>query len=360
MSIDLGALGWDADHAGQFAVYGRSGCRPGRVSRVDRGIYPVLTVEGTVRASAAGRLLGTAARDLLQLPVAGDWVAVRDWPDGRSTVEAVLPRRTVVVRQGAGRDSLGQLLAANVDTAAVVEPLDPAPDPARVERLLALLWESGATPVLILTKADMVADPVALAEQLAAVAPGVAVHAVCGTDPESLRPLAGYVTAGRTLGLFGTSGVGKSTLVNTLVGTSVLATRALRADGRGRHTTTYRALVPVPGGGAVLDIPGLRSVGLDDSAEGLDRTFADVLELAGHCRFSDCRHDTEPDCAVRAALEDGTLSPRRLASWHKLQAELRWQAGRRRSRLAATERAEGRGARSWAHRRADPRGLSGT
>ncbi|MGA8115502.1 MAG: ribosome small subunit-dependent GTPase A [Actinocatenispora sp.] len=360
MSIDLGALGWDADRKGQFGVHGRSGCRPGRVTRVDRGVYPVLTADGAVRTSAAGRLLAHAARDLTRLPVAGDWVAVRDWPDGHSTVEAVLPRRSAVVRKGAGRDSLGQVMAANVDTAAVVEALEPSPDPARIERLLALVWESGATPVLVLTKADLVPDPEALAEQLAVVAPGVPVHAVCGTDPDSLRPLTQYLSAGRTLGLFGSSGVGKSTMVNTLVGTSVLATRALRADGRGRHTTTYRALVPVPGGGAVLDVPGLRAVGMEDAAAGLERTFSDITALAAGCRFVDCRHQAEPGCAVQAAVRDGELAPRRLASWRKLQAEQWRQAGRREARAGAVERADARRARARAARRGSRGPLSGT
>ncbi|HEY3506628.1 MAG TPA: ribosome small subunit-dependent GTPase A [Actinocatenispora sp.] len=361
MSINLGALGWDAAWADSFAPYGRSGCRAGRVSRVDRGVYSVLATDGAVRATAAGRLLAEAAKDLLTLPVAGDWVALRDWPDRRTTVEAVLARRTAVVRLGAGRDSLGQVLAANIDTAAVVEPLDPSPDEGRIERLLALAHQSGATPILVLTKADRVPDPAGLAEQLARAAPGVAVFPVCASDPASLAPLTEHLSYGRTLGLFGASGVGKSTLVNTLIGTSVLVTRALRADGKGRHTTTYRALVPVPDGGAVLDTPGIRSVGLDETADGLDRTFADVAGLAAECRFADCRHETEPGCAVLAAVADGTLSPRRLASWRKLRAELRWQADRRGARLAAADRAETRRLRAAARRRTDgPGSLPGS
>lgn len=350
MSMDLGALGWDADWARHFAPYGRSGCRPGRVSRVDRGAYPVLTEAGPTRGSAAGRLLVDAAHDLLRLPVAGDWVALRDWPDGRTTVESVLPRRSAVVRAGAGRESLSQLLAANIDTAAVVEPMDPTPDPGRIERLLALVAESGAAPLVLLTKADRVPRADALAAQLSAVAPGVPVYPVDGTDPATLAPLHARLGAGRTVGLFGASGVGKSTLVNTLVGANVLTTRALRADGKGRHTTTYRALVPVPGGGAVLDTPGLRLVGMpgsagtgapDDPLAGVDRTFADVVALAARCRFRDCRHESEPGCAVLAALADGRLTARRLTSWRKLTAELRWQRDRQTARLAA-ERANRR------------------
>lgn len=374
MSIDLGALGWDAERSRQFRAYARAGCRPARVSRVDRGAYPVLAAAGPARASAAGRLLADAARDLLRLPVTGDWVALRDWPDHRLTVEAVLPRRTCVVRAGAGRDSQGQLLAANVDTAAVVEPLDPTPDPGRIERLLTLVWRSGAEPVVVLTKADRVPRAEALADQLRAVAPGVAMFAVCATDPATLAPLRERLAPGRTVGLFGASGVGKSTLVNTLVGADVLTTRALRSDGKGRHTTTYRALVPVPDGGAVLDTPGLRLIGMAgpaggaatgkaddpggqgdpgrqaDPDDGVDRAFGDIAALAAGCRFGDCRHDTEPGCAVRAAVTDGALSARRLASWRKLAAELRWQHDRSAARAAAAERSAYRRARAR-HRR---------
>lgn len=354
--VDLGSLGWDAERARSFASYARSGCRPARVSRVDRGVYAVLTAEGAMRTTAAGRLLAAAAADLSTLPVAGDWVALRDWPDGHTTVEAVLPRRTSVVRNSAGRDSLGQILAANVDVAAVVEALDPDPDAGRIERLVALVLQSGAEPLVLLTKADLVPDVTGLVAQLRRSAPGVEVLPVSSRDPAAMAELAQRVGHGRTLGLFGASGVGKSSLVNALVGTSVLVTRALRADGRGRHTTTFRALVPLPGGGAVLDTPGVRSVGLDDTDDGLRAAFADVAALAAECRFRDCRHEQEPGCAVLAAVADGSLPARRLASWHKLAAELAWQYDRRGVRVAAARRAAARRARALDRRgdRHDP------
>lgn len=333
----LEALGWGSDFAAAVPA-GAGGRVPGRVGRTDRGVCTVYTGDGVLRASIGGGLLAVAARDPLRLPAAGDWVLVQQWPDDRLTVEAVLPRRTAVTRVGTGRDSLGQVLAANVDVAAVVEPLDPDPDPGRVERLLSLVWESGAEPVLVLTKADRVPDPDAVAAEFAAAAPGVPLHPVNGRDPATLAPLRRHLTAGRTLGLFGPSGAGKSTLVNSLVGADVMTTRALRADGRGRHTTTYRALVPVPGGGTVLDTPGLRLVGLYDAETGLDRTFADVAALAEKCRFTDCRHTTEPCCAVLAAVRSGELAPRRLESWRKLATEQRREADRRRVRTLAAER----------------------
>ncbi len=341
-TLDLTSLGWDATFADAYQQYDRPDQVPGRVSRADRGVCTVLTATGPVRASLAGTILTAASRDPVALPCAGDWIVVRTWPDERITAEAVLPRRTAVVRSTADAESLGQVLAANLDTAAVVEPIGPSPDLGRIERLLSLAWESGATPVLVLTKADLAADPVAVAEQVATVAPGVAVYPVSALADPDMSALREYVVPGRTLGLLGRSGAGKSTLVNALCGARVMETQQIRDDGKGRHTTTYRALVPVPGGGAVLDTPGLRAVGLHDGAGGLDRTFADVEQLAAACRFADCRHETEPGCAIHAALESGELTGRRLDSWRKLQRELHYQTVRKDARLAAAQRAEWR------------------
>ncbi|GAA2583260.1 ribosome small subunit-dependent GTPase A [Dactylosporangium fulvum] len=338
MTIDLSALGWDDAFAAAYAQHDLPGQRPARVSRVDRGICTALAADGPVRASLAGGLLARAARDAAALPCAGDWLVVRNWPDGRLTAEAVLPRRTAIVRAVAGEESFGQMLAANVDAVAVVEPVDPSPDLGRIERLLALAWESGAKPLLVLTKADLAADPLALAEQMPGRESGVEVHAVSartGMGVDALRPL---VAPGRTLGLLGQSGAGKSSLVNALAGAPVMHTQTLRADGRGRHTTTYRALIPMPGGGAVLDTPGIRLVGMFDTASGLDRAFADVTELAALCRFQDCNHAGEPGCAVREAVEDGTLSPRRFAHWQKLQKEQMLASVRRMKRESRERR----------------------
>ncbi|WP_213455351.1 ribosome small subunit-dependent GTPase A [Rhizomonospora bruguierae] len=341
MTFDLASLGWDASFAAGHRNLDQPDHRVGRVSRVDRGVCSVLAAEGApVRASLGGPLLVAAGRDPVWLPCAGDWVVLRDWPDGRVTAEAVLPRRTAIVRRTADKDSTGQVLAANADGAAVVEPMDPAPDVARVERLLALAWESGATPLVVLTKADAVADPAAVVEQVADVAPGVDVLAVSAQRGDGLAALRPLVRPGRTLALLGPSGAGKSTLVNALAGATVMVTQAIRrVDGKGRHTTTYRALIPIPGGGAVLDTPGIRAVGLLDQAAGLDSAFADVADLAAACRFGDCRHEGEPGCAVRAALESGDLPPRRLDSWRKLQREIAYESRRRDARLAAAERA---------------------
>ncbi|GIH18277.1 ribosome small subunit-dependent GTPase A [Rugosimonospora africana] len=349
MTFDLASLGWDADFAYAYADVVRGSAlpqqRPARVARVDRGVCTVFSAAGTDRASLGGGLLARCGRDSSALPCAGDWVVVRTWPDQRTTIEAVLPRRTRILRATAGRESKGQVLAANLDVAAVVEPMAPAPDLAQIERLLALAIASGAEPLVILTKADLVTRPGPVARQIAGLTGGVDVVTVSarrGTGLDRLRPL---VTAGRTLGLLGPSGSGKSTMVNALAGASVMATREIRrADGRGRHTTTYRALIPLPGGGAILDTPGVRAVGMfadpDQSSEtGLDQVFSEIDRLAAGCRFADCGHDREPDCAVREALATGELSARRLDSWRRLHRELDREARRRDLRLATEARA---------------------
>jgi ribosome biogenesis GTPase / thiamine phosphate phosphatase len=335
MSLTLSRLGWDETLASAYRPLDRADTFPGRVLRADRGICTVRTETEQLRASLGGGVLINAARDQATLPCAGDWVVLRRWPGHKVTVECVLPRRTALIRRTADKDSSGQVLAANMDTVAVVEPMHPEPVDARVERLLALAWESGADPVIVLTKCDMSDQPEAVARQIAGLAPGLPVVAVSvrlGLGVEQLRP---YVVEGRTLALLGRSGAGKSTLVNALAGTPVMPVQRIRdADGKGRHTTAYRNLVPLPQGGAVLDTPGIRGVGLLETAKGLDQAFADVVALAAQCRFGDCRHESEPGCAVVAALADGSLSPRRLESWRKLRHEVEVETARKVVRLA--------------------------
>ncbi|MGV9214664.1 ribosome small subunit-dependent GTPase A [Micromonospora sp. RB23] len=355
MTIDLIALGWDADRASYAARRGER--QPGRVARVDRGVCTVLTADGPVRASLGPSVLAAAAQDSSALPCAGDWVLLTYWPDRRITVSAVLPRRAALVRRTAGKDASGQVLAANLDAAAVVEPVHPEPDVGRIERLLSLVHESGARPLVVLTKSDLAADPAALARQLAAVAPGVPVLPVSAEQGTGLAPLRAEVAPGRTLGLLGPSGAGKSSLVNALAGAVVMPTQAIRrVDGKGRHTTTWRALVPIPRGGAVIDTPGVRAVGLLDGVAGLDRAFADIAELAEGCRYGDCRHDDEPACAVRDALRTGELPARRWESWRRLQGEVAHESRRRAARLAAERRGGWRSARRRAARPPSPGG----
>lgn len=308
----------------------------GRVVRVDRGLAEVLTEGGLLRAGYSGDLLGEVAHDPTLAPTTGDWVVVRDWPDHRHTVEQVLPRSSAVVRATAGKQSHGQVLCANADHVAVVVAMHPDPAVRRVERLLSLAWESGATPVVVLTKTDLVPDAEYVAEDVAAAAPGVEVVCTSTVTGAGIGRLRATAAGGRTTALVGASGHGKSSLVNALAGAEVLGTRGIRADGRGRHTSVRRELVLLPGGGAVIDTPGLRGVGLLGTGEGLDRTFAEVTALLEHCRFRDCSHREEPGCAVRAALESGLLPVRRYESWVELSTEAERAARRRAARRHPT------------------------
>ena len=267
-------------------------------------------------------------------PTVGDLVDL----DG-DAIGRVLPRRSALLRDSAGRTSRTQVLAANIDVVLVVEHLDPEPDLGRIERLLTLAWASGATPVVVLTKADLVPDPGGLSADVAAVALGVAVHAVSVPDGTGLDALRALLAPGVTFVMVGPSGAGKSTLANALAGREVAATGERRQDGRGRHTTTHRELIRLGEGALLIDTPGVRSVGLVADDEALDQAFADIAELAQECRFSDCRHAAEPGCAVRAALESGELPERRYASWRKLEREAGFQAIRADRGLAAAERA---------------------
>lgn len=328
----LSSLGWDGSWALASERSGVAG-EPGRVGRVDRGRCDVITAAGTVAASASGELLTRFAADPASAPAVGDWVVVRRWPDDRVTVEAVLPRRSAFVRAVASGRSRGQVVASNVDVVLVVVSLEVEPDLGRVERLLALAWESGAAPVVVLTKADLVPDAEQIRDEVAQAAPGADVLVVSGVTGDGLDALRQHVSDGRTLALIGASGVGKSTLVNALRGAEVAATAETRSDGKGRHTTTHRELIALPSGGVLVDTPGLRGVGLWEAGDGIERTFADVEAFTERCRFSDCSHTSEPGCAVLEALREGELTPRRVESWRRLQREVRYMAMRTDARL---------------------------
>ncbi|WP_123370504.1 ribosome small subunit-dependent GTPase A [Cellulomonas sp. PhB150] len=272
------------------------------------------------------------------VPTVGDWVLV-DEADGEPHVRRVLPRSSALVRDSAGATSREQVLAANVDVVLVVEHLDPDPDLGRVERLLTLAWRSGARPVVVLTKADLVPDAAGMVQDVAAAAIAVDVHAVSAATDEGLEPVRALLTPGVTLVVVGPSGAGKSTLVNALAGRDAMSTGDRReSDGRGRHTTTHRELVPLPGGAVLIDTPGIRGIGVVADGDALATTFADVAELVAMCRFADCHHAGEPGCAVTEALAAGELTRRRYDSWRKLAREAAYQARRTDSRLAAEER----------------------
>jgi ribosome biogenesis GTPase len=323
LSTPLDALGWSAHFAKAFVPYEGDGFVPGRVAVQHRGAYLVRTESGEVSAELAGRLRHDGA-DGAELPVSGDWVALRPHGDGSgATIQAVLTRRTAFTRKDPSNAVREQVLAANVDAVFVVTGLDGDFNLRRLERYLATAWESAAEPVIVLSKADLCDDVARAIAEVESVAIGVPVHALSCVSGDGLEALGPYLTGNRTVALLGSSGVGKSTLINRLLGEDALATGGLRRDGRGRHTTTTRELVALPGGGLVLDTPGMRQLQLWDAGDGLDTTFGDVEALAAECRFHDCSHDREPGCAIKRALADGTLAQDRYSSYQKLQRELR-------------------------------------
>jgi ribosome biogenesis GTPase len=328
----LAPYGWDDQWAAEFAPYAERGLVPGRVLRVDRGRCDLVTPEGAVHADTEY----VVPRDPMRVICTGDWGAVD--PAGRDPryVQAYLPRRTAFVRSTSSKRSEGQILAANVDQAIIAVSLAAELDLGRIERFLALAWESGAQPLVVLTKADLVPDPVTLSYLVSDArtsAPGVQVLAVSAHDGDGTDVLRAAVAGGTSV-LLGQSGAGKSTLANALLGADLMEVQAVRdIDGKGRHTTTTRNLFALPGGGVLIDTPGLRGVGLYDAETGVAQVFAEIQALAGECRFQDCAHTVEPGCAVIAALADGTLHQRRLDSYRKLLRENQRLAARTDARL---------------------------
>jgi ribosome biogenesis GTPase len=328
----LEALGWSTSFAEAFAPYEPEGLIPGRVAVQERGSVVLFTAGGTIQG-----LVGRGAA-----PVAGDWVAA-EFVDGedKARIRAVLPRRSRFARKEPWLTE-EQVVAANIDTVFLVSDCGRDFKPRRLERYLTAAWDSGADPVIVLTKSDLAADVTQATAEAEAVAFGVPVHAVSSITGEGLGQLDPYLAPGLTIALLGSSGVGKSTLVNRLLGEDRLATGDVRRDGRGRHTTTNRQLVPLPGGALLLDTPGMRELQLWADEGALGESFGDVVELAGACRFSDCGHDSEPGCAVRAALHDGSLQRARWESYRKLQRELRALAVKQDARLRSEARKERR------------------
>ena len=321
-------LGWTPDRVDALP----GGCLPARVTRVDRGRLTVLGSDGEARVHPGAGLYDDAG---LAGPAVGDWVALR----GELAV-AILPRTSAFTRTVAGRSSAAQVVAANLDTVLVVDALVGETRLRRVERYLAVAWSSGARPVVVLTKADLCDDVAATVAEVAEDALGVEVLPVSSVTGEGIEAVRALLRPGWTVAMVGPSGVGKSSLANALSGRTLTGTQEIRGgDGRGRHTTTARELHLLPGGGMLVDTPGMRELGLYDDAEGVDTAYADVASLARACRFRDCGHRSEPGCAVAAALDDGSLDPARYIAWRKLQAEAHRQLLRVDARARAAERA---------------------
>ncbi|MBJ8346196.1 ribosome small subunit-dependent GTPase A [Antrihabitans sp. YC2-6] len=318
----LGRYGWTDAVSTRFIHLLHDELVPARVLRVDRGECDAITPTGQVRARVLDLQLCT-----------GDWVTIGD-RGGAPTVVQLVPRHTAITRSSASARSEAQVLAANVDTVLVVTALDGDVDLGRIERMLALAWEGGAQPVVVLTKADAAEDIDDALVDVRSVAPGATVLAVSAATGEGLEILTAVLDG--TVVLIGPSGAGKSTLANALLGEDRLATNAVRdVDGKGRHTTVHRELFPLPSGGTLIDTPGLRGVGLWDATAGIEKVFSDVEGFAELCRFNDCAHNAEPGCAVVDAIDRGLLAPRRLESYRKLVRENEWVASRTDARMRA-------------------------
>lgn len=316
--VDAESLGFDPFFAERFDRLERPDLVPARVVAGGRGHYRLRGGR-----AARGELTGKLFHDLLphERPVVGDWVAVAE-VDDHATIHAVLERRSVLVRRAAGSSSDIQTIAANVDLFFIVTAADGDFNLRRLERYLAAVWDSGARPIVVLNKIDIGEANEEMSTQIAAIAPGVPVLCVSAATGEGMERLLGHIGGGKTVGLVGSSGVGKSSIVNFLQGQTTQATRAVRGDGKGRHTTTHRELVELPGGALLIDTPGMREFGMADDEGGVEATFADIVALAERCHFRDCDHQGEPECAVEAAVESGELDRSRLDSYRRLQREV--------------------------------------
>ncbi|NKY50359.1 ribosome small subunit-dependent GTPase A [Nocardia vermiculata] len=327
-SLPLSALGWDDAFAELFEQHAAAGLLPARVARVDRGRCDTLTAAGPVRAVSVAVTAADPARSVCT----GDWAALRPGPEPE--LVALLPRRTAITRASSDRTSYQQVLAANIDCVIIAVSLAAPLNAGRVERLLALAWESGAKPVVVLTKADTVDDPETASAAVAALAPGAEVVTTSCVTGAGLDLLQQVVTG--TAVLLGSSGAGKSTLANALLGREHMDTNDVRAvDGNGRHTTVHRELLPLANGGVLIDTPGLRGIGVQDASDGVDRVFAEIEAIARDCSFRDCDHRSEPGCAVQEAIVAGTLDLGRLDRYRKLLRESERAAARGNARRSS-------------------------
>ncbi|WP_171688496.1 ribosome small subunit-dependent GTPase A [Paenibacillus germinis] len=334
-------LGWNSFFEKAFEPYLNEGYQVGRVSLEHKHMYRVQTEVGEALAEVSGKMRHLAFRRE-DYPAVGDWVVLSiRGEEQRATIHAVLPRKSKFSRKVAGQVTEEQIVASNVDTVFLFTALNLDFNVRRIERYMVLAWESGANPVIVLSKADLCEDPEALAAEVAAVAVGVPIHIISSAENRGLDELAAYISPGQTVALLGSSGVGKSTLVNRIYGKDILDTGDIRSgDDKGKHTTTHRELITLPGGGILIDTPGMRELQLWDVSEGLSTSFQDIEELAEMCYFQDCKHENEPKCAVNHALDEGTLAVERFNNYVKLQKELAYLARKEDKGLQAAEKAK--------------------
>lgn len=321
--MDLVCLGADAFVFGAFQTFSARGLELARIAVSQRDQYRILTKDGDFSAEPSGAMWYRAA-SAAEMPVVGDWIAARIVSQDYAIIEAVLPRRTCFSRRAAGRREDQQPIAANIDLVFLVTGLDGDFNVRRLERYLTLAAESGARPVVVLNKSDLCDDVPGCVRAVSDVAGAAPVVTVSATDDGGVAALLPFLGPGLTVALLGSSGVGKSTIVNRLLGEDRLRTGEVREwDSRGRHTTTHRELLPLPGGGALIDNPGMRELQLWAGADSVESAFDEIASAAERCRFRDCSHTAEPGCAVLAALQDGTMSRERYESYRKLRGEAR-------------------------------------
>jgi ribosome biogenesis GTPase len=332
-------LGWDEFFANHFQSYAADGYAAGRVAFEYKHFYRIYSEWGEVLGEIAGRLRHEAL-DREDLPVVGDWVVIRRSPESdKVTIHAVLPRKSKFTRKVAGFRTEKQIIGSNIDTVFLVTSLNQDFNPRRVERYLIVAWESGARPIIVLSKSDLCDEVEERTREIKAVVGDVPIQAVSVVKREGLDELVRYLKAGQTVAFLGSSGVGKSTLVNYLLGREHLRVQEIRKhDGRGVHTTTRRELIVLPQGGLVLDTPGMRELQLWDGEGGLAIAFADIETVATQCYFSDCRHQDEPRCAIREALAEGAIDAARYESYEKLKKELTYLARKQDIRSAIVEK----------------------
>lgn len=322
--MNIESLGWSPSLHQQFEQLKSNGLIPARVAEEHRERYIVFGEFGERSAEITGKLRFSSS-SRLDYPAVGDWVAVQTGAnDSLAVIHSVMPRTTTFLRKVAGETTEPQLLATNIDTVFLVTDLGLDFNVRRLERYLVLTYESGATPVIVLNKADLCPDTSEKLAEIETVAVGVPCHCVSAATGDGIDDLQQYVAPGKTVALLGSSGVGKSTIINRLLGEERLETKEIReSDGRGRHTTTVRQMILLPTGSIVIDTPGMREIQLWGDETSLDLSFEDIQSVARHCRFADCSHASEPGCAVKTALEDGTIRAERWESYLKLQRELR-------------------------------------